>query len=535
MTTGHLPRRFAIALAAVSLSVAGIVEPVQAGVGDFTEIALPAYASPFGLVLGPDGNMWVANGGGANSISKVTPSGAVTSFPLPGRGSNPRFIAVGSDRNLWFTEQSSNKIGRITTAGVITEFPVPTPNAEPWGIAPGPDGALWFTEIKANKIGRITTSGTITEWSIPTPNSQPWGITAAPKGEPRMYFTERSGDKIGSIWTSGVISEVALAAGSAPLGIAVSEDLVWFAESGSGKLGRLAEFTPLEISFASNAQPTMLADGPGPSIWITMNGTNQVVRMAANGSVVGLYSLPASARPMGIDMGADGNMWVSESYPGKLARVLSGQIPMIASAPMITPASNVGVGTALTAGNGTWAYEPSTFAYVWQRCASQAVTSCTVPIANGPNYTVQAADANQYLRLGVAASSPNGSSDVEYSSLVPVSPGIATPPVTPTAAPAVVVSTVTTLSGPAVQKRKTTKPYSARVSANASGTVTFTFRGAGKVRVRRAAVSAGGVAQVRWRVPARWPRGQTWVTASFQPASPTAFTYSSGVKRVSIR
>jgi len=525
-----------VTLAITSVTAVGFVQPVQAAVGDFTEVAMPAYAAPYGVVLGPDGNIWVANGGGANSISRVTPAGVVTNFPLPGSGSNPRFITVGSDRNVWFTEQSSNKIGRITMTGAITEFPVPTANAEPWGIAPGPDGALWFTEIKANKIGRITTAGAITEWQIPTPNSQPWGITAAPKGEPRMYFTEQAGNKIGTIWMSGSISEVPLAAGSAPLGIAVSEDLVWFAESGSGKLGRLVGSTALEVSFPSASQPTMLADGPGPSIWITMNGTNQLVRMAANGSVVGTYSLPASARPMGLDMGSDGNMWVAETFPGKVARVLSGQIPMIATPPGITPASNINVGTMLTAANGSWSYAPTTYAYVWQRCSSQAVNTCTVPISTASQYTVQAGDANQYLRLGVTASSANGSSSTEYSAPVPVGSSTAAPVVVPTVPPTpTVVPTVTTVTGPAKQKRKATKTYTARVSANATGTVTFSFRASGKQRIRRSPVGASGVTQVRWRVPARWPRGQTSVTASFQPAVPATFTYSSGAMRVRIR
>ena len=524
-----------IAVVAVSMIALTSAQSAQAAVGDFTQIAMPAYAAPYGVVLGPDGNIWVANGGGANAISRVTPDGSVTSFPLPGPGSNPRFIAVGSDRNLWFTEQSSNKIGRITTTGVITEFAVPTVHAEPWGIAPGPDGALWFTEIKANKIGRITTDGVITEWQIPTQNSQPWAITAAPKGEPRLYFTEQAGDKIGTIWTSGTISEVALAAGSAPLGIAVSEDLVWFAESGSGKLGRLAGLTPLEVSFPSNSQPTMLADGPGPSIWITMNGTNQVVRMAANGAVVGTYGLPASAKPMGLDMGSDGNIWVAESYPGKVAKMLSGQVPMLAAPPGITPATNINVGTVLTATNGSWSYAPTAYAYVWQRCSSQGATSCTTPISTSSQYTVQAADANQYLRLGVVASSTNGSSAIEYSSPVPVGAGTATPVVVPIATPPAVVPTLTTVTGPARQKRKATKTYTARVSANATGTVTFTFHGTGKQRVRQAAVGTGGVTKVRWRVPARWPLGMTVVTASFRPAVPSAFAYSNGVMRVRIR
>src|SRR3954469_5047322 len=37
-------------------------------------------------------------------------------------GARPFGITVGPDGNLWFTERGANRIGRITLAGVVTEF-----------------------------------------------------------------------------------------------------------------------------------------------------------------------------------------------------------------------------------------------------------------------------------------------------------------------------------------------------------------------------------------------------------------------------
>ena len=74
--------------------------------------------------------------------------------------SQPLFVAVGPDGNLWFTEFSGNRIGRITPQGVVTEFSAGIgPGAGPNAITAGPDGNLWFTENLVDRIGRITPAG----------------------------------------------------------------------------------------------------------------------------------------------------------------------------------------------------------------------------------------------------------------------------------------------------------------------------------------------------------------------------------------
>src|SRR4029077_3365753 len=60
-------------------------------------------------------------------------------------GSGPQGIAMGPDGNMWFTEFGADKIGRITPTGAVTEFPL-TSGAMPFDIAAGHDGAMWFSE-----------------------------------------------------------------------------------------------------------------------------------------------------------------------------------------------------------------------------------------------------------------------------------------------------------------------------------------------------------------------------------------------------
>ena len=114
-------------------------------------------SQPQGITGGPDGNVWFTDTG-TNSIGRITPTGAVTEFPVPTANANLLGITTGPDGNLWFAEANPDKIGRITPSGVITEFPTPTAGSTPVALTAGPDGNLWFTELDANKIGRLAMS-----------------------------------------------------------------------------------------------------------------------------------------------------------------------------------------------------------------------------------------------------------------------------------------------------------------------------------------------------------------------------------------
>jgi virginiamycin B lyase len=167
--------------------------------GEITEQPGPVGLGVFGLVAGPDGNLWLANTG-ANQIDCFTPSGTFSGFPLPTPNAAPDSITVGPDGNIWFTTSSfyaaTTEIGRVTTTGDFTEFPLPISSA-PCAIATGPDDNIWFTEQADNKIGRMSADGAFTEYPIPTSDSGPRGIVAGPDGN--VWFTESNANQIGRI------------------------------------------------------------------------------------------------------------------------------------------------------------------------------------------------------------------------------------------------------------------------------------------------------------------------------------------------
>jgi streptogramin lyase len=84
-------------------------------------------------------------------------SGEITEFPIPSDGT-PINIAVGPDRNVWFTKRGL--LGRVRPDGTITEFLLASAGAGATGLSAGSDrqppdrlgNRLWFAESAANRI-----------------------------------------------------------------------------------------------------------------------------------------------------------------------------------------------------------------------------------------------------------------------------------------------------------------------------------------------------------------------------------------------
>ena len=149
--------------------------------------------------------MWFTEEVG-NRIGRITPSGGLRQFGLPGPDSGPAGIAAGPDGALWFVEDQANQVGRITTAGVLTEYPVPTPSSFPYAIAPGPDGAGGSPSTRPTRSGG-------SPWPASSPNTTcpPLGTRTGSRQGPMERCGSRSRlDGINRITMAGVVTEFAV-------------------------------------------------------------------------------------------------------------------------------------------------------------------------------------------------------------------------------------------------------------------------------------------------------------------------------------
>lgn len=134
------------------------------------------FASPSGLAIGPDNNLYVADLAN-HRIRKVTPSGEVTTFAGSTAGSvdgplnealfnYPSYIAFGPDGAMYVLELSRSVIRKISTEGVVSTFAgngnmkwqegvgtgASFPN--PTSLVVTPDGEIFF--VAGGDIGKIS-------------------------------------------------------------------------------------------------------------------------------------------------------------------------------------------------------------------------------------------------------------------------------------------------------------------------------------------------------------------------------------------
>jgi streptogramin lyase len=453
----------------------GKVAKIVPSTGAITEYSLGSGNDAMGITAGPDGNLWLTNYYNSK-IEKMTPAGTVTTYALP-TGSSPYKITSGPDGNLWFTEYGGKKIGRISTGGTITEYP--TGANQPYAIATGPDKNLWFTERSGKKVGKITTSGTITEWTVPN-NSEPQNIAAGPDGN--VWFAT-NGPYTDKITPSGTISQYATFGAT---GVAAGSDgKIWLGGEFSIKTIATSFMvavplevqapTPAGVSCSPEAKPgcrslyftyytEKSATGEGASEWGKIPGRLGAVYLHTYNTATAkmeyikvaeyAYDIrgrlraswdprisPNLKKTYGYDdeghvtslvpPGQEPWTFTYSAIPGDLGtgRLLKvnrapastelwkGEAAANTAAPKITGTATQNV--RLAASSGTWSGSPVNYSYQWSNCTAPGICT-TIPGAVNANYTPQAADVGDTLRVTVKATNGDGSAAANSAETVTV-------------------------------------------------------------------------------------------------------------------
>ena len=361
-----LARRSGISVFAVLVSLSVVPTDAHA-LATITEFPVASSSGPGPITGSTNGYVWFAEPND-DTIGRISPTGAVTEYPLPDSFQEPRGIAAGPNGTVWFTQTGSHTgsegIGRIDVSGTITEFPLPA-NSRPFGIAMGPDGNIWFTEVGGWRIATINGSGAVTEFPV-TLHNEPLNIVSGPDGA--VWFTEDGivnggTGAIGRITTSGNLSEYVLPTppghDSGAGDIAVGPDgNLWFTwvtldptqplATASHSVGRITPsgtITEFPVSAGGGWPPGGIAAGPDGNLWFAQGHANAIGRLLPSGALTE-YSVPtAGGFPVDVTVGSDGNVWFSEANASKIGRV-----NLVASAPTIdsfAPASGP-VGTTVT-------------------------------------------------------------------------------------------------------------------------------------------------------------------------------------------
>jgi virginiamycin B lyase len=289
-------------------------------------------SEPNGITLGPDGNVWFADGN-ANQLGRVTPAGAVTRFPLAGK---PIFVTSGPDGALWATRQTANDVVRVSTTGtVLSNFILPNPGAYPYGITTGSDGNLWFTEFSASpsRVARLTPSFSYADANEP---GQPTGVVAGPDGN--MWVAGGYGDDILKYPTSlGAPTSYPVTASSRPGDITRGPDgRLWFTEWDAGQVGAITTAGLVnEYPVPGRLATSGIARSEDGGLWVgSYDATRAYIeRINTSGHVTHTLALPAGSGVNVITAGPPGTntIWFTDGGLDRIWRISA--VPDVPSPP----------------------------------------------------------------------------------------------------------------------------------------------------------------------------------------------------------
>lgn len=154
----------------------------------------------FGLIAGPDGNMWFAHESG--KVGKITPSGTVTTYDAPDDGAGMQ-LTVGPDNNIWFSNPVANSLVKITTSGTTSSYPLPDGMSGGFGTVTGADDNIWVSTLD-NKVARFNI-GTEQFDVFDTPDGS-YPMLLALGGDGNVWFGSAGGQGFGRISQSGAVT-----------------------------------------------------------------------------------------------------------------------------------------------------------------------------------------------------------------------------------------------------------------------------------------------------------------------------------------
>ena len=139
----------AAVIALATLAAAGVyLAWGGGGAPQFVEYPMPEPEDmPIGIAAAADGTVWFSIGG-ADAIGRVR-DGELERLPKPGKSVEPIGIDVAPDGSAWYTDIAAQVVSRMTPSGEVSSFRLNTPMVRLGRLAVAPDGAAWFADRAA--------------------------------------------------------------------------------------------------------------------------------------------------------------------------------------------------------------------------------------------------------------------------------------------------------------------------------------------------------------------------------------------------
>jgi virginiamycin B lyase len=242
------------------------------------------------------------------------------------------------------------------------------------------------------------------EYKIPTANSKPQGISLGADGN--LWFTEFAASKIGQLNTLGKISEnVTPSKKSTPNAIASGPGPnlnLWFTETDVWKVGQITILGPPYNEYTlpnSAARPVGIALGGDGNMWLTDQGTNSIWRVKPINQKPFVkftqYHLTGNAQPLGITNGPDGALWFTEPGTNSIGRLPISGSPLTEY--KIPTPDSMPVGIAAGTDNALWFTEQKGRRIGRLAITGKVIAEYDLTGSMTPDALVQGIDGNFYF------------------------------------------------------------------------------------------------------------------------------------------
>lgn len=375
--------------------------------GDGLAAHSASLGSPEGIVVDQTGAVYIADSLD-DRVRKITPDGRITTIAGAGRSgfsgdggpasegrlNQPYGVALGPDGDLFIADLGNARVRRITPDGIITTFAgggddgsangVPAISArlvQPRDLAFDREGNLYISDFGGHRVYRVTPSGVITRVAgtgfggrigevdnIPAllvPLDSPAGLAFDPFG--RLYVADSANGLI-RVVANGLLSTVRGTADRVGSPVALAFDAqgtLHVASKSGGVVARFSAAPGTVLSGPDVFQPRGLAFAPDGSLYIADGVPGEraagiVHKLAVNGISVaagdGTFRSPGDGRqartawvesPEAVAADTNGTVYIAQG-DGRIRKLTGGVIATLATVAGATalaadPAGNVWV------------------------------------------------------------------------------------------------------------------------------------------------------------------------------------------------
>ena len=263
----------------------GTLNRLDPASGEVRPTRLGEGSAPHGVIRGPDGGLWVTDGG-QNAIVRVDPRDArVQLWKLPANfpDTNLNTGVFDPRGTLWFTGQNGI-IGRFIPATERMEVWAAPGGRGPYGMTRTPQGGIWYVSLAGNHLAQIEDldTGRIRILEPPTPRQGARRVWSDSQG--RLWISE---------WNSGNVSmhdprdgtwRAWKLPGERPRAYAVwvdPSDAVWLTDFGGNSVVRFDPRSETFLAFPADRPGANIRqmDGIAGEAWGGETGTDRILRI----------------------------------------------------------------------------------------------------------------------------------------------------------------------------------------------------------------------------------------------------------------